>query len=108
MEKETDNAPVEPEEVKDAALEAAPERARKSWLKLGLRFISSLRLTVALLGMAVFIVFAGTVAQVDHRADQYGMGVLVYELLSGAPPFRARRPQEYLWLHCTEQCLTVL
>ena len=66
MEKETDNAPVEPEEVKDAALEAAPERARKSWLRLGLRFISSLRLTVALLGMAVFIVLAGTVAQVDQ------------------------------------------
>ncbi|MBJ93279.1 MAG: hypothetical protein CMP23_02255 [Rickettsiales bacterium] len=44
-----------------------------------------------------------TGGQVDHRADQYGMGILLYELLSGAPPFRARRPQEYLWLHCTEQ-----
>jgi len=44
-----------------------------------------------------------TGGQVDHRADQYGMGILVYELLTGAPPFRARRPQEYLWLHCTEQ-----
>ncbi|MCO4772576.1 MAG: protein kinase, partial [Deltaproteobacteria bacterium] len=44
-----------------------------------------------------------TGAEVDHRADTYGMGVLIYELLSGAPPFRARRPQEYLWLHCTAQ-----
>ena len=44
-----------------------------------------------------------TGAQVDHRADMYGMGILIYELLSGAPPFRARRPQEYLWLHCTAQ-----
>ena len=44
-----------------------------------------------------------TGGQVDHRADQYGMGILLYELLSGSPPFRARRPQEYLWLHCTEQ-----
>ena len=42
-----------------------------------------------------------TGSEVDHRADMYGMGVLIYELLFGAPPFRARRPQEYLWLHCT-------
>ena len=49
-----------------SAIEEMPVKAGKSWLKMALRFISSLRLTVVLLGMAVFIVFAGTVAQVDE------------------------------------------
>ncbi|GAA1881778.1 protein kinase domain-containing protein [Streptantibioticus ferralitis] len=37
--------------------------------------------------------------EIDHRADLYAMGCLLYELLTGAPPFRADSPFAVMHQH---------
>ncbi|MGD3107193.1 protein kinase domain-containing protein [Streptomyces sp. YGL11-2] len=37
--------------------------------------------------------------EIDHRADLYAMGCLLYELLTGAPPFPADSPFAVLHHH---------
>jgi DNA-binding beta-propeller fold protein YncE len=40
---------------------------------------------------------------VDGRADQYALACVLYELLSGAPPFRRESEAQTLWAHMQEE-----
>lgn len=39
---------------------------------------------------------------VDHRTDIYALGVIVYEMLTGLPPFDNRDPRKILMMHLSE------
>ena len=41
--------------------------------------------------------------EVDGRADQYALACVLYELLSGAPPFRRETEAQTLWAHMQEE-----
>jgi serine/threonine protein kinase len=41
--------------------------------------------------------------RIDGRADLYSFGIVLYEMLTGVPPFQADTPHAYLMLHSSER-----
>jgi serine/threonine-protein kinase len=41
--------------------------------------------------------------RIDGRADLYSFGIVLYEMLTGVPPFQAETPHAYLRLHSSER-----
>ena len=46
--------------------------------------------------------------EVDGRADQYALACVLYEVLSGAPPFRRETEAQTLWAHMQEEPASLL
>ena len=41
--------------------------------------------------------------RIDGRADLYSFGIVMYQMLTGVPPFQAETPHAYLMLHASEK-----
>jgi len=46
--------------------------------------------------------------RIDARADLYSLGMVLYEMLAGRPPFEGKSPHEYLRIHSEETAMQLV
>src|ERR1043165_7107297 len=46
--------------------------------------------------------------RIDARADLYSLGMVLYEMLAGRPPFEGKSPHEYLRIHSEETAVQLV
>jgi serine/threonine protein kinase len=47
----------------------------------------------------------GTTQEIDHRTDIYALGIIIYEMVCGSPPFEAQGLGEIIAMHLTRQVI---
>src|SRR5439155_16596454 len=93
--------------VPDATVPAAPPRVKLSDFGLARHIDESASLMVtqanALVGTPLYIApEQGDHGAIDTRTDVYAMGVTLYHMLAGRPPFVATRMMDLIVLHQKE------